>query len=270
MYELPFQRKVERQARPKAIFSRLNPGHGLGITASTSMHMPAIKKLSHGGMSYDDGGQIDLGGGMMDSLNSPLDSLAPYINTGQSHLQGNGYGEGTSDPESQGGFAGWLNNKHAGIPGSNWLQAGLTALTGILSGVMAKKGDQKQINNNAQYAPTFGHIGFSQGGIMGCGGMSTGGRYMGDGNVMAGGGILSGPGDGTSDSIVANGGNVRVSDGEYVLSAADVANIGNGSSKAGAQKLDQARMQLRKMKTGTSRLPSKVHDGANPLLKALR
>lgn len=270
MYSLPFQRAVQRQSRPKAVFSRLNPGHGLGITASTSMHMPAIKKLAHGGMSYDDGGQIDSGGGIMDSLNSPLDSLAPYINAGQSHLQGNGYGEGTGDPESQGGFAGWLNNRHAGFTGSSILQAGITALSGILSGVMAKKGDQKQINNNVQYAPAFGHVGFSQGGIMGCGGMSTGGRYMGDGNVMAGGGILSGAGDGMQDQIMANGGNVRVSPGEYVLDASTVSAIGNGDTRAGAAKLDAARNALRVKKFGRAKQPPMVHDGANPLLNALR
>jgi hypothetical protein len=55
--------------------------------------------------------------------------------------------------------------------------------------------------------------------------------------------FVSGPGDGRSDSIPA-----QLSDGEYVLTAEDVALIGDGSSKAGAQRLDSWRQELRKHK----------------------
>jgi hypothetical protein len=54
---------------------------------------------------------------------------------------------------------------------------------------------------------------------------------------------VSGPGTGRSDSIPA-----RLSDGEYVLTAEDVALIGDGSSNAGARRLDQWRRELRKHK----------------------
>jgi hypothetical protein len=54
---------------------------------------------------------------------------------------------------------------------------------------------------------------------------------------------VKGPGDGRSDSIPA-----RLSDGEYVMDAETVALLGDGSSKAGAQKLDQFRVNLRKQK----------------------
>jgi hypothetical protein len=54
---------------------------------------------------------------------------------------------------------------------------------------------------------------------------------------------VSGPGTGRSDSIPA-----RLSDGEYVLTAEDVALIGDGSSNAGARRLDQWRQELRKHK----------------------
>ena len=57
------------------------------------------------------------------------------------------------------------------------------------------------------------------------------------------GGYAQGPGDGTSDDILLPGpGNspARLSDGEYVLTARAVSNIGDGSSDAGARKLDQA------------------------------
>lgn len=52
--------------------------------------------------------------------------------------------------------------------------------------------------------------------------------------------FLQGPGDGTSDSIPAVIGNrqpARLADGEFVVDARTVSELGNGSSKAGAQKL---------------------------------
>ena len=56
----------------------------------------------------------------------------------------------------------------------------------------------------------------------------------------AGGRLLHGPGDGVSDSIDAQIGDnqpARLADGEYVLDARTVAEIGNGSTGAGAKKL---------------------------------
>lgn len=52
-----------------------------------------------------------------------------------------------------------------------------------------------------------------------------------------------GDGDGREDLIPA-----RLSDGEYVMDAETVALLGNGSSKAGAAKLDQFRVNIRKHK----------------------
>lgn len=52
---------------------------------------------------------------------------------------------------------------------------------------------------------------------------------------------VEGPGDGTSDDIPA-----QLSDGEYVMDANTVSMLGNGSNKAGAQRLDQLRENLRK------------------------
>jgi hypothetical protein len=51
---------------------------------------------------------------------------------------------------------------------------------------------------------------------------------------------LRGPGDGVSDSISAQIGDhqpARLADGEYVLDARTVSEIGNGSTEAGAKKL---------------------------------
>jgi hypothetical protein len=54
---------------------------------------------------------------------------------------------------------------------------------------------------------------------------------------------VRGPGDGRSDSIPA-----RLSDGEYVMDAETVALLGNGSPKAGAERLDAFRVSIRKHK----------------------
>ncbi len=69
---------------------------------------------------------------------------------------------------------------------------------------------------------------FAAGGLSSLGGYSDGGR------------LLKGPGDGVSDSIPAVIGNkqpARLADGEFVVPARIVSEIGNGSTEAGARKL---------------------------------
>ena len=70
---------------------------------------------------------------------------------------------------------------------------------------------------------------------------------------MAGGGFLKGRGDGMSDEIKATINEkqpARLSDGEFVIPADVVAHLGNGSSKAGAQKLYDMMARVRKARTG--------------------
>ena len=73
-FELPLERSVERQARPKAVFGRLNPGRGLGDASKLSGGMPlpklgGLKKLSEGGIvGYADGGDYEY---QIPYLNSP-------------------------------------------------------------------------------------------------------------------------------------------------------------------------------------------------------
>jgi len=73
-----------------------------------------------------------------------------------------------------------------------------------------------------------GGMAYSGGGISHLGDYSDGGR------------LLKGPGDGVSDSIPAQIGNkqpARLADGEFVVPARIVSEIGNGSTNAGARKL---------------------------------
>jgi hypothetical protein len=81
-----------------------------------------------------------------------------------------------------------------------------------------------------------GDVGFAYGGLaaLARGGMSHLGDYS------DGGRLLRGPGDGVSDSIPATIGNkrpARLADGEFVVPARIVSELGNGSTEAGARKL---------------------------------
>jgi hypothetical protein len=64
--------------------------------------------------------------------------------------------------------------------------------------------------------------------------------HQGLGSFSDGGRLLRGPGDGVSDSIPATIGRkqpARLADGEFVVPARIVSEIGNGSTEAGARKL---------------------------------
>jgi hypothetical protein len=71
-------------------------------------------------------------------------------------------------------------------------------------------------------------------------GYAMGGGVSHLGDYSDGGRLLKGPGDGVSDSIPASIGNrqpARLADGEFVVPARIVSEIGNGSTEAGARKL---------------------------------
>lgn len=72
-------------------------------------------------------------------------------------------------------------------------------------------------------------------------GNAAGGYMHGGITMLAGGGrFLRGPGDGVSDSIpatIADKQPARLADGEFVVDARTVSELGNGSSEAGARKL---------------------------------
>jgi len=70
------------------------------------------------------------------------------------------------------------------------------------------------------------------------------------------GGFLNGPGDGMSDSIPATIDDkqpARLADGEFVVPADVVSHLGNGSTKAGAQRLYAMMDKVRKARTGTTK-----------------
>jgi len=104
------------------------------------------------------------------------------------------------------------------------------------TGARRIKYDPKDVHSFS-YDPVSGeYTRAANGGVMGMGsgGISDLGSYS-DGGRM-----LRGPGDGVSDSIPATIGDkqpARLADGEFVVPARIVSELGNGSSEAGARKL---------------------------------
>ena len=82
-------------------------------------------------------------------------------------------------------------------------------------------------------------------------------------SLARGGSYLDGPGDGLSDSIHATIGDrqpARLADGEFVISADVVSDIGGGSSKAGAKKLHAMMDRVRQSAHGTKKQVKKLND----------
>ena len=87
--------------------------------------------------------------------------------------------------------------------------------------------------------------------------------YSSGGDVyeFAKGNFLQGDGDGMSDSIPATINNkqpARLADGEFIVPADVVSDLGNGSSNAGAKKLYQMMNKIRKERHGTHKQPPQV------------
>ena len=84
------------------------------------------------------------------------------------------------------------------------------------------------------------------------GGMASGGYNL--GAYSDGGRLLKGPGDGVSDSIPASIGDrqpARLADGEFVIPARIVSEIGNGSTDAGARRLYAMMDKIQKVRNKT-------------------
>jgi hypothetical protein len=139
---------------------------------------------------------------------------------------------GSSDSGSGPGGTGPGGVGGAGGPGST------TAANAADMGAVGDDGDSDakggyysrgKLNYRAKNMAMGGATGYALGGLGTLGGYSDGGR------------LLRGPGDGVSDSIPATIGQkqqpARLADGEFVVPARIVSELGNGSTDAGAKKL---------------------------------
>jgi hypothetical protein len=144
----------------------------------------------------------------------------------------------------------------AGKTSGSGSQATIPALSANRTQLPYSKPSRPGAGGQTYFSPTTytpqmagGIAGGMAGGGMATGGISTLGGYS------DGGRLLKGPGDGVSDSIPATiGGNQKaaLADGEFVVPARIVSELGNGSTDAGARKLyammDRVQQARRKTK----------------------
>lgn len=136
------------------------------------------------------------------------------------------HSEGQVDVGPMGGNG--ADNDDAGI-GDAVAAAEANAVAEGMSSVAESSGNPDGPSSAGDYA---------RGGLSSLAAFAQGGYNLGD--YSDGGRLLRGPGDGVSDSIPASIGNkrpARLADGEFVIPARIVSELGNGSTEAGARKL---------------------------------
>lgn len=129
--------------------------------------------------------------------------------------------------------------------GANMMYPQSQYQTSMYSNPMAQRPMPSNVIGSGMDAPTNPYTGearMAQGGIADYNGYSSGGglKSYNLGDYSDGGRLLKGPGDGVSDSIPASIGDrqpARLADGEFVVPARIVSELGNGSTDAGARKL---------------------------------
>jgi hypothetical protein len=146
-----------------------------------------------------------------------------------------------------------LNAPSMVVPNSGVRAAASSATTNADAEFIFDANTQRYVKNPAYQDPEAGKkkkkagIGFKSplGSVGGLGGGRAAGGSISDadynlGGYSDGGRLLRGPGDGVSDSIPAMIGKkqpARLADGEFVVPARIVSELGNGSTEAGARKL---------------------------------
>ena len=128
-------------------------------------------------------------------------------------------------------------NKRASVGGGYYDQGGPSAdmVSNSMGPSQADIDDQDAGVGMVASAPSISMDEWANGGITS---LAQGGYNLGD--YSDGGRLLRGPGDGVSDSIPASIGNkrpARLADGEFVIPARIVSELGNGSTEAGARRL---------------------------------
>jgi hypothetical protein len=124
------------------------------------------------------------------------------------------------------------------------------------------KEDERKRRFDALFARTLGTMPARSGGLMKLAG--GGMTYMEAGGTTGPTGAprdVTGTGDGMSDSVPASIEGVqeaRLADGEFVIPADVVADIGNGSSDAGSKKLYDMMDRIRKARHGTTEQPPEI------------
>ena len=161
----------------------------------------------------------------------------------QSQGQGTGTGTGTGTGEGVGRTPGEAHDGQGGTgEGGDHGESGPGGDGGGRGGSWAQGGYLNNGQFDRSYAYGGGIAALNQGGMYNLGSYSDGGR------------LLRGPGDGVSDSIPAVIGQkqpARLADGEFVIPARIVSELGNGSTEAGARKLYAMMDKVQKSRSKT-------------------
>jgi hypothetical protein len=191
----------------RSINSMPGKGHAQGVNARYTM------PFSVGGVTYDPATQTYAGTGIAQAPSAPAVTLPPLAADLVASLT----------PQYQ-----------AANPYKYAYDAKTqkySAATPDMGQLQTFKAEQDRVAAEAAAAASQGYQGYAMGGDVmgyGLGGYSDGGR------------LLRGPGDGVSDDIpatIAGRQPARLADGEFVIPARIVSEIGNGSTDAGAKRL---------------------------------
>ena len=216
-------------------------GGGDGIAGSSGSSMG----FGHGIGAISAGQALSSYGNAFGGL-APGGMLAGMIGAGMLASGINSLGEAEAGAHSMGGdFAG-----HAGMDAGSFGYGGGMGSGADTSGGYGGSAAGDAASGGADGGPGGGGPGgggdgdgggdgggYQQGGLMHA--YAAGGGYN-LGDYSDGGRLLRGPGDGVSDSIPAMIGKkqpARLADGEFVVPARIVSELGNGSTEAGARKL---------------------------------
>jgi hypothetical protein len=251
--------------------------------------------MANGGQMFAGGGQINLqgtfdmggggGGGQFGQANAngyqAAGSGGPIQGFSSSFGQmGGGGGSGlppgvdaravAADPEGWKRSLSGAQEQERRMPGSTFLSSNTQ---GSFPGQQQALQQQMRSGDFSRYGQAMSLPGRPGGGFAegGMASMARGGpSHLGD--YSDGGRLLKGPGDGVSDSIpatIADKRPARLADGEFVVPARIVSELGNGSTEAGARKLYAMMDRVQKARgktTGKNRVA--VNSRAEKLLPA--
>jgi hypothetical protein len=206
------------------------------------------------------------GAAPLPGINVPLPTTPSLTDAFSQNLSA--AGSGLKSLVSPGGIDRFV--EAAGGPGKALFQTGSALAPAITALTPEPMGAPQQSFGFGEFTPLSerrrqyaDRMGYAQGGVaslnpmMGVFDARNANREFGE--PMGGykkGGYLDGPGDGMSDDIPATIEGkqpARLADGEFVVPADVVSHLGNGSTKAGAQRLYSMMDKVRKARTGTTK-----------------
>jgi hypothetical protein len=248
------------------------PSEGFSTEGVVSAANGGVMRMGIGGMA---GGTNARDG--LQQINAGTNTVTQAIDTATNALGGVGGGNnftginGLFDvmmPGNTQTFRGQNNDNGGPTPylnledrGKTW-DYGSSVNTTTTEDMMGGKGSGASFAEIAKqfgFGDRFANGGMALGGLGALAGGGSTAQYN-LGGYSDGGRLLRGPGDGVSDSIPATIGNkqpARLADGEFVVPARIVSELGNGSTEAGARKLYAMMDRVQKARgktTGKSRV----------------